>query len=149
VPLDQSFVGHVEPLTRPYRVSREKIGEFARAINDANPAYVDAAAAAALGYPDVIAPPTFAFVITYPASEGLLANPALGLDFTKVVHGEQRFEYRRPLHAGDEVRVRLSVESIKAMAGNDVLLTRADIVTTDGEGVASTYMTLVARGTAA
>lgn len=66
--LDQSFVGRSYPATAPYEVGREKIREFAEAIGDAAPAYTDAEAARALGYPDVIAPPTFVFSITFRAA---------------------------------------------------------------------------------
>ncbi len=66
--LDQSFVGRAYPPTEPYEVGREKIREFAEAVGDANPAYTDTEAARALGHPDVIAPPTFVFAITFKAA---------------------------------------------------------------------------------
>ena len=62
--LDPSFIGRTYPPTPPYEVGREKIREFAAAIGDANPVYVDPAAARRSGYPDVIAPPTFPIVVT-------------------------------------------------------------------------------------
>lgn len=67
--LDQSFVGRTYPPTDPYEVGREKIREFAESIGDTNPAYTDAEAAKALGYSDVIAPPTFVFAITFKAAD--------------------------------------------------------------------------------
>ena len=63
--LDQSFVGRTYPPTEPYQVGREKIREFADAIGATDAAYHDPAAAAALGYPDVVAPPTFPVVLTH------------------------------------------------------------------------------------
>ena len=68
--LDQSFVGRSYPPTEPYEVGREKIREFAEAVGDPNPAYIDPEAAKALGHPDVIAPPTFVFAITFKAAGG-------------------------------------------------------------------------------
>ena len=76
--LDQSFVGRTYPPTAPYEVGREKIREFAEAVGDSNPAYVDPEAAKALGYSDVIAPPTFVFSITFKAAGQVVAGPAAG-----------------------------------------------------------------------
>ena len=68
MPLDPSFIGRTYPPITVYEVGREKIREFAEAVGDANPAYLDTDAAKALGHPDVIAPPTFPFVLTYRAA---------------------------------------------------------------------------------
>jgi len=146
MPLDQSFVGRSYPPTAPYVVGREKIREFAAAIGDSNPAYVDVEAAHALGHPDLVAPPTFAIVLSLPAGHQVALDPALGLDYTRVVHGEQRFSYTRPIHAGDELAVVVTVEKIRSVAGNDIITTRGDIATTAGEPVATAYSTLVSRG---
>ncbi|MDQ2838024.1 MAG: MaoC family dehydratase N-terminal domain-containing protein [Actinomycetota bacterium] len=148
MPLDQSFVGRTFPPTAPYEVGREKIREFADAIGDQNPVYRDQAAAQALGHPDVIAPPTFPIVVTMRASAQVIGDPALGLDYSKVVHGEQKFSYRRPIRAGDVLQVVSTVESIRAVAGNDILTTRGEVFTVDGELVVTALSTLVARGTA-
>ena len=146
--LDQSFVGRKYPPTAPYEVGREKIREFADAIGDQNPAYRDPEAARALGYPDVIAPPTFPIVLSMRAGAQVVFDPELGLDYSRVVHGEQRFVYTRPVRAGDRLTVTVSVESIRSAAGNDLLTTRGDVATVDGEPVLTAYSTLVARGTA-
>ena len=146
--IDASFVGRVYPPTPPYRVSREKIREFALSIGDADPAYLDPDVAQARGYADVIAPPTFAIVVTMPAGHQVTFDPELGLDYSRVVHGEQLFTHRRPLVAGDEVSVVVHVDSIRAAGGNDILGIRAEVATTDGEAVLTAVTTLVARGTA-
>lgn len=146
--VDQQYTGRVYPPTAPFEVGREKIREFAESINDANPVYRDAAAARALGYDDVIAPPTFAIVITLPAGHQVIEDPDLGIDYSRVVHGEQRFVHRRPIRAGDVLQAVVTIESIRAAAGNDMVSTRADVKTLDGEDVLTAYATLVARGTA-
>jgi acyl dehydratase len=148
MPLDQSYIGREFPPTVPYEVGREKIREFADAIGDDNPVYRDPAAARALGHPDVIAPPTFAIVVSMRSSAQVVRDPGLGLDYSKVVHGEQRFSYRRPIHAGDVLRVVSSVESIRAIAGNDMLTIKGEVRTVEGELVVTAVSTLVARGTA-
>lgn len=148
MPLDQSFVGREYPPTEPYTVSREKIAEFADAIGDPNPIYRDPEAARAAGYADVISPPTFAIVLSLRAGSQVAHDPALGLDYSRVVHGEQRFVYERPVRAGDVLQVVVTVESIRAAAGNDMLTTKGEVRTTDGELVVTAYSTIVARGTA-
>ncbi|AUG77813.1 hypothetical protein CFP65_3003 [Kitasatospora sp. MMS16-BH015] len=145
MPLDQSFVGRTYPPTAPYEVGREKIREFAVAIGDANPAYTDQEAAKALGHPDVIAPPTFPFVITYQAAAQVVNDPELGLDFTRVVHGDQKFAYTRAVRAGDRLTVSVTIDSIKSLAGNDVLSVRGEVHDESGEHVVTSVMTLVAR----
>jgi len=146
MPLDQSFIGRVYPPTEPYEVGREKIREFADAVGDANPAYHDPDAAKALGHPDVIAPPTFAIVLTSRAAQQVIMDPELGVDYSRVVHGEQRFVHVRPIHAGDALTVVVSVENVRAAAGNDIVSTKGEVSTVDGEPVLTAFATLVVRG---
>lgn len=145
MPLDTSFIGRTYPPTEPYEVGREKIREFAVAVGDANPAYTDPEAAKALGYPDVIAPPTFPFVITYAAAGQVVEDPELGLDYSRVVHGDQKFTYTRPVRAGDRLAVTISIDAIKSLAGNDVLTVRGEVHDESGEHVVTSFITLVAR----
>jgi acyl dehydratase len=146
--IDATMVGRSYTAAGSYQVGREKIREFADAIGDPNPVYRDRAAAEALGYPDVIAPPTFPIVLTMRASHQVVRDPALGLDYSKVVHGEQQFHYQRPVRAGDVLQVTNTVESIRAVGGNDILTTRGEVRTVDGELVVTAVSTVVARGTA-
>ena len=148
MPVDASFVGHTYPPTAPYRVSREKIREFADAIKDPNPAYRSPDAARALGHPDVIAPPTFPIVLTLPAGGQFLHDPASGIDYTRVVHGDQRFVHERPVHAGDVLQVETIIDDIKTMAGNEVVTIKALVRTVDGELVSTVYGVTVVRGDA-
>ncbi|MDT4941560.1 MAG: hypothetical protein QOJ34_1649 [Pseudonocardiales bacterium] len=148
MPVDQSFTGRVYPPTPPYEVGREKIREFADAINDPNPLYRDRAVAESHGYPDVIAPPTFPIVLTLKAGHQVIADPDLGIDYSRVVHGEQRFVHHRPVYAGDVLQVIVTVDDIRAAAGNDLVTTRAEVSTVDGELVVTATSTIVARGTA-
>ncbi|HJQ41828.1 MAG TPA: MaoC family dehydratase N-terminal domain-containing protein [Jatrophihabitantaceae bacterium] len=149
MPVDQSFVGRVYPPTPPYEVSREKIREFADAINDPNPAYRDRAVAEKLGYRDVIAPPTFAIVVTMQAGRQVTFDPDFGIDYSRVVHGEQRFVHSRPMTAGDVLQVVVSIDDVRVAAGNELITTRAEVATLDGELVCTAVSTIVVRGTAA
>jgi acyl dehydratase len=144
--LDPSFVGRTYPPTPGYEVGREKIREFAEAIHDDSPVFRDSAAAQALGYADVIAPPTFAIVMTLPAGRQVSHDPDLGIDYSRVVHGEQRFVHVRPNVAGDRLQVVVSIAEIRTAAGNDMVTTRADVATVDGEPVLSAFGLLVVRG---
>ncbi len=146
--LNQDYLGRAFPATAPYEVSRVKIAEFADAIGDPNPVFRDTAAAQAAGYPDVIAPPTFPIVIAMAASATAVADPGLGLNYAMVVHGEQRFEYSRPLHAGDVVTAQSTISGIRAVGSITMLTTETQIRTITGEHVCTGYSTLVERGTA-
>lgn len=144
--LDQSFVGRSYPPTEPYEVGREKIREFATAVGDTHPAYTDPEAAKALGHPDVIAPPTFVFMVTYEAAQLVVQDERLGLDYSRVVHGDQKFSYVRPVRAGDRLSVTSTIESVRTMAGNDILDVRGDVYDEAGEHVVTAWTKLVARG---
>ncbi|MYW31498.1 MaoC family dehydratase N-terminal domain-containing protein [Streptomyces sp. SID2119] len=143
--LDQSFVGRTYPPTPAYEVGRQKIREFAEAVGDTHPAYVDVEAARALGHPDVIAPPTFVFSITYRAAGEVVQDPQLGLDYSRVVHGDQKFSYVRPVRAGDRLTVTSTIETIKSMAGNDIVDIRGEVHDEAGELVVTALTKLVAR----
>ncbi|MFJ2738963.1 MaoC family dehydratase N-terminal domain-containing protein [Streptomyces sp. NPDC087440] len=146
--LDQSFVGRSYPPTSAYEVGREKIREFAESVGDRNPAYTDREAATALGHPDVIAPPTFVFAITFKAAGLVIEDPQLGLDYSRVVHGDQKFTYTRPVRAGDRLSVTSTIEAIKSMAGNDILDIRGEVHDESGEHVVTAWTKLVARAAA-
>ncbi|WP_129841026.1 MaoC family dehydratase N-terminal domain-containing protein [Streptomyces sp. RFCAC02] len=143
--LDQSFVGRTYPPTEPYEVGREKIREFAVAVGDPNPAYTDREAAGALGHPDVIAPPTFVFAISFAAARTVIQDPALGLDYSRVVHGDQKFVYSRPVRAGDRLTVTSTIDAISSRAGADMVDVRGEIHDADGEHVVTVVTKLVAR----
>jgi acyl dehydratase len=144
--LDPSYQGRTYPPTAPYVVGREKIREFADAIGSSDPVHRDPAAATAGGYPDVIAPPTFPVVVVTLANQSLIDDPELGLDFSRVVHGDQRFAYTRPVHAGDRLVCVSTVEEIMSRGGHDFLTTRTDVSTDSGEAVVSVWSRLVVRG---
>ena len=144
--INQDYVGRVFGPTEPYEVSRVKIAEFATAIGEPSELCRNREAARQAGYPDVIAPPTFAIVISMNSSAQAVADPGLGVDYSMVVHGEQSFSYARPLHAGDVVVAKTTVESIKPVRGMTMLTTSTDISTTGGEHVCTARSTLVERG---
>jgi acyl dehydratase len=146
MPLDPSFIGRTYPPSPPYQVGREKIREFAAAIGATDAAHHDPDAARALGHADVVAPPTFPVAVTMATSRQIIDDPALGIDYTRVVHGDQRFAYTRPVVAGDELVCVNTVEEITSRGGHDFITTRADVATTAGEPVVTVWSKLVVRG---
>ena len=148
MPLNPTFAERVYPATAPYLVGREKVREFAAAIGDTSPATHDLAAARARGHADLVAPPTFAIALTMRAEGQVMFDPELGLDMSRVLHREQTFDYRRPLRAGDEVTVTVSVARIDEVGGHDLLTLVSDVRAVDGEHVCTTTSTLVCRAAA-
>jgi len=144
--INRDYVGRVFAASAPYEVSRVKIAEFADAIGDPNPLYRDSAAAQAAGYPDVVAPPTFAIVISMAAAGTAMTDPDLGLNYAMVVHGEQRFSYLRPLTAGDVVTAQPTITEIRDAGRNVMMTTSTEIRTVTGELVCTATSTLVERG---
>lgn len=144
--INADYVGRSFPPAEPYEVTRGKIAEFAEAIGDSNPVYLDRAAAQAAGYPDVLAPPTFPIVITMAANRHVVLDPGLGVNYAMVVHGEQRFTYSRPLHAGDVVVAQSTISSIRAVRALTMLTTETEIRSLDGEHICTGTTTLVERG---
>ena len=144
--LNKEYVGRVFGPTDPYEVSRVKIADFADAIGEPSELCRNREAAQQAGYPDVIAPPTFAMVIAMASNEQVETDPGLGLDYSMVVHGEQSFSYSRPLHAGDVVTATTTVESIRAIGATSMLVTATDISTTGGEHVCTARCMIVERG---
>jgi acyl dehydratase len=147
--INPAVIGRTYPPTAPYHVGREKIREFAQSLNDGTPVYQDAEAARALGYPEVIAPPTFPIVLTTPALHQVVHDPDVGIDYSRVVHGEQRFVHTRPVRAGDVLQVEVTIEDVRAAATNHIVIAAAEVRTVDGELVVTAYSTIVARGSAA
>ena len=108
----------------------------------------DAEAARAAGHPDVIAPPTFAIVVSLEAAMVVLDDPDVALDYSRVVHGEQKFTHHRPIRAGDRLVATTTIDAARTVAGNDLLTARVDLATEDGEAVCTATSMLVARGEA-
>ena len=144
--VNASFTGRQYLPDDVYEVGREKIREFALAVGENHPAHTDAAAARALGHRDVIAPPTFAVIVAQRSDARLVEDPEAGIDFTRVVHGEQRFVHYRPITAGDRLVATLHVDSVREAGGHAMVSTRSEIATEAGEAVCTATSMLVVRG---
>ena len=144
--MNPELQGRVFAPTAPYLVGREKIREFSRAVFATSPLNNDPDAAKAAGYADIVAPPTFPIVIQEATLAQLLAEPDAGIDFTRVVHGDQRFSYTRAIVAGDELTATLAVTSIKSLGGHSMVTSESTIVDAAGDHVVTAISTLVVRG---
>jgi len=148
MPLNQSLVGKEYPPIR-YEVGREKLREFAVAVGETDPVYHDEQAAKAAGHPDLPAVPTFPIVLSFRAGAAVTGDPELGLDYSRVVHGEQAFTYQRPLRAGDRLLAVARVAAIETKGRHELMTTVTDVTTEDGEPVCQASGLLISRGTAA
>ncbi|MEY4714396.1 MAG: hypothetical protein RIQ37_726 [Actinomycetota bacterium] len=133
------------PRTSPYLVGREKVREFGRAVY-ASPESLDLEVAKSLGHSDLVAPPTFPVVIQEQSLALVINDPDAQLDFSRVVHGEQRFLYQRPVLAGDLLTSELSVASVKTLAGNHMVTFETEIFDASNQLVCTAISTLVVRG---
>jgi acyl dehydratase len=147
--LDVANIGREFPPTTTYLVGREKIREFARAVGETSAASHDVKAARAAGYSDLIAPVTFPIIITLEMMGAQVTSPDVGVDWSRVVHGNQRFAFARPVIAGMELESTTVIEDIKSMAGNDIITLRGDLREFEGALVCQVWTSLVVRGDAA
>ena len=148
MPLNQSLKGK-EYGEIAFTVDRDRVVQFADAIGDDNPIYRDAAAAKEAGFSEQVAPPTFLTVMQIMTSGQVVLDPELGLDYSRVVHGEQEYEYRRPLVVGDVMKATPRIADIYAKRSNEYLVIEAEIKDQNGETVVVARSILLSRGTAA
>lgn len=146
MPVNADFQGRTYPPSPAYVVSAAKIREFAEAVGSTDPVHVDADVARARGYADVIAPPTFAVLIAQSCDAALVADPEAGIDFSRVVHGEQKFTHHRPLTSGDAVVGTLHVDTVREAGGHAMVTTRTELATEAGEALCTAVSTIVIRG---
>lgn len=146
MPVNADFQGRVYPPTEPYGVSAAKIREFAEAVGATDRVHVDPEVARSRGYADVIAPPTFAVLIAQQCDRLLIVDPEAGIDFSRVVHGEQKFAHHRPLAAGDSIVGTLHVDTVREAGGHAMVTTRTELTTEEGEPVCTATSTIVIRG---
>src|SRR5699024_2934326 len=101
MPVNPEYAGREYPPAGPFPVTREEIAAFADALGSTGAAHRQVEAARALGYADVVAPPTFAVRLSQQCEAQVVRDPGAGIDFARVVHGEEAFTHHRPIVAGD------------------------------------------------
>jgi acyl dehydratase len=122
-------------------VTREKVREFARATGSDG-----SEGPGGPGGADSEVPPTFPIVVAFTAMSELMAAPGVGIELHRVIHGDQRFTYTRPVRVGDRLTATLSVDSLRQLGGADIIGTRTEITDERGAPVCTAFATLVHRG---
>ncbi|OZC90905.1 acyl dehydratase [Rhodococcus sp. 06-412-2C] len=128
-----------------YEVGREKIREFARAVQDSHPAHHDEDAAKGLGYDGLLAPLTFVSLLGIMSQTRMLQEVITGYDPSQILQTDQRLEFHRPLQVGDRIFCDVYLESFRQMSGSDIMTTKNIITDQNGDLVQTTWTTIVAR----
>jgi len=147
VPLNQSVRGR-EYQEVTFEVTRDRVNQFASAIGEDNPLFRDPDAAKAAGYAEQLAPPTFVTVMQIMTSGQVVMDQDLGLNYSVVVHGEQEYEWHRPVVVGDVLSATPRIADIYSRGPNEFLVIEARINDAAGEKVVVARTTLLSRGTA-
>jgi acyl dehydratase len=145
MPVNTAAIGKTfAPAT--YAVGREKIREYAHAVGETNPLYLDVEAARMDGYADVVAPPMFAVVYCLPAVWPALFDEEIGIDFGRMVHGGQEFAWGPVVVAGDEITNTTSLKDASERRGNGFFVFESVSCNPAGETVCTGLWTNVVRG---
>lgn len=137
----ESRVGHYYRMPEPYQVGHEKVREYARAVQDYHPAHWETDAAAALGYPGLVAPLTFTSTPAMAANRRLFESVIVGYD--TYLQTEEVFEQHRPIVAGDELDIDVEFSSLRRTAGRDFITVTNTFTDTAGERVHTLHTTVV------
>lgn len=137
----QSRVGHYYQMDGTYRVGREKVREYARAVQDYHPAHWDVDAAADLGYAGLVAPLTFTSTPGMSCNRRMFESVVVGYD--TYVQTEEVFEQHRPIVAGDELRIDVELTSVRSIAGRDLITVTNTFTDATGERVHTLHTTVV------
>jgi acyl dehydratase len=128
-----------------YAVGREKVREYAYAVGESDPRCLDPQAARAAGFADVVAPPMFAAVYCSGAIGPAILDPEVGIDFARMVHGAQRFDWHKPVVAGDEITTEAAHESSSERGGLAFHVFTTRSTNQDGELVCEGRWTNIVR----
>jgi acyl dehydratase len=145
VPVNTDVIGKTYPAAT-YAVGREKVREYARAVGESNALHFDLEAARAAGYEDLVAPPMFTVVYSFPAVLPGLFDPEVGIDFARLVHGGQEFEWPALVIAGDEITTTVTVADVSERRGNGFFVFVSESVNQRGEPVCSGRWSNIVRG---
>lgn len=127
--ISAAHAGRSYPPSDPYEVSAAKVAEFAAAIGDSSDAYTPSGAG---GGAAAIAPPTFVALVSSAAWEQMFADTELDLALRRIVHGDQRFTYQRPLRVGDRITATLTIDKVRNRGNADIIYSSVRVETEDG-----------------
>jgi acyl dehydratase len=143
--VDPTLAGRQYAAADSYLVGREAVRQFAAAVGSEHPLHHDVGSAREAGFADVVAPPTFAVVVAQPATDRMMADPAVGLEYSRIVHGEQTFVHHAPIVAGDELSATMTVAAVRPAGGAAMLTLVTEVATLSGEPRSTVTALLVHR----
>ncbi|MDO4253924.1 MAG: MaoC family dehydratase N-terminal domain-containing protein [Kocuria sp.] len=144
--LNSDVAGRTYPPIAPYQVSREVLRAFANSVRAECPTHQDLDAARAAGHHDLVAPPTFAVIIAQRAEAAVIADEQAGVDFSRVVHADQRFTHHRAIVAGDELTAATTVDAVRSVGSGGMITLRTEIIDAHEQAVSTVLSSLLVRG---
>jgi len=145
VALSKELVGTHYRYPDYYRVEREKVREYATAVQNADAAFFDDDAAAELGYDGLLTPLTFISVLGYVAQIAFFDHVNIGITDKQIVHVDQVLKFLKPVTAGDTLYCDVYVDDVRQAHGTDIIVNKVVVTNQDGETVQETYTTLAGR----
>ncbi|TSD95151.1 (3R)-hydroxyacyl-ACP dehydratase subunit HadB [Skermania sp. ID1734] len=140
-----AMVGHHYRVDDYYEVGREKVREYARAVQDFHPAHWSEEAAKELGHPNLLAPLTFISLVGIIAQRRLFETIVTGYDMSQILQTDQVLEFHRPIRVGDQLTCDVYLDSVRQLAGSDIIVTKNIVTDQNNELVQTTYTTLMGR----
>ncbi|WP_198429308.1 fused (3R)-hydroxyacyl-ACP dehydratase subunits HadA/HadB [Nocardia bovistercoris] len=140
----QSLVGQRFRILAPYRVGREKVREYARAVQNFHPTHWDEDTASAYGYSALLAPPTFMSLLAGRV-QATMSELLLGLNLTTTVQTDQVMNYHRPVLVGDEITSNVSLHSFRQAFGGDMLVIENSVTNQRDELVVTAHTSVISR----
>ena len=145
MPLSEKIVGMHYRYPDHYEVEREKIREYAGAVQNDDTVFFEEEAAADLGYKGLLAPLTFICVFGYRAQSAFFKHAQIEITDQQVVQVDQILKFVKPIVAGDRLYCDVSVDSMRESHGTQIIVTKNIITNEAGEVVQETYTTLAGR----
>jgi len=144
--IDRRHIGHALPAFE-VEVEKGRLRFFAKATGQADPLYSDEAAAHAAGHPGLPVPPTFLFCLEMESPNPAAMRELLGIDYRRLLHGEQGFTYHAMAYAGDRLRFEPRIEDIYDKKGGvlEFVVRRTRVSNQHGEAVADLRCVTVVR----
>ena len=143
--VSESIVGTHYRYPDHYAVEREKIREYARAVQNGDPSFFSEEAAAELGYAGLPTPLTFISVFSYRAQRAFFDDANIGITDRQIVQIDQQVKFMAPIQAGDELQCDVYLHSVRQAHGTDIIVTKNIITNQDGQVVQELYTTLAGR----
>jgi acyl dehydratase len=145
VALSESIVGTHYRYPDHYAVEREKIREYAKAVQNEDPSFFSDEAAAELGYAGLPTPLTFISVFSYRAQRAFFDNADIGITDRQIVQVDQELKFLAPITAGDKLYCDVYVHAVRQAHGTDIIVTKNIFTNQDGQVVQEAYTTLAGR----